>query len=82
MGQAGFTALHKAALMNFLEVAELLLGAGASVDAKNNVSAVCRSAAALVVCAECVAVGQYGETALHRAKDSNHQQMVALLSRQ
>jgi len=56
----GWTALHYAANYNRLEVAELLLGAGASVDAKDT----------------------YGDTALDRAKGSNHQQMVALLSRQ
>ena len=35
------TALHIAAPNNFLEVAELLLGAGASVDIKNKVRAGC-----------------------------------------
>ena len=39
--QGGYTALHQAALNNSLEVAELLLGAGASVDAKGNVRAGC-----------------------------------------
>merc|ERR1740130_1463339 len=33
---AGFTALHTAASKNSLEAAQLLLGAGASVDAKDN----------------------------------------------
>ena len=41
MGQGGATALHLAAYYNFLEIAELLLGAGASADAKNNVRAGC-----------------------------------------
>ena len=39
MDQNGKTALHKAAEKNSLEVAQLLLGAGAAVDAKNNVRA-------------------------------------------
>ena len=41
VGQPRFTALHYAARDNRLEVAELLLGAGASVDAKNKVRAGC-----------------------------------------
>ena len=41
VGQFGTTALHRAAMYNRLEVAELLLGAGASVDAKDKVRAGC-----------------------------------------
>ena len=41
MGQRWHTALHTAAYYNFLEVVELLLGAGASVDAQENVRAGC-----------------------------------------
>ena len=41
VGQFGWTALHYAANYNRLEVAELLLGAGASVDAKDTVRAGC-----------------------------------------
>ena len=41
VGQWGSPALHWAAIKNSLEVAELLLGAGASVDAKNKVRAGC-----------------------------------------
>ena len=41
VGQIGHTALHIAVQYNFLEVAQLLLGAGASVDARNKVKAGC-----------------------------------------
>ena len=41
VGQSGTTALDWAASNNSLEMAELLLGAGASVDAKNRVRAGC-----------------------------------------
>ena len=41
VGQNEETALHLATCYNFLEVAELLLGAGASVDAKNIVRPGC-----------------------------------------
>ena len=41
VGQGGTTALHFAARYNSLEVAQLLLGAGASVKAKDNVRAGC-----------------------------------------
>jgi len=63
-GWGGYTALHFAARYNFLEVAELLLGAGASVDVKTNYGLT------PLELAELVAEGQ------------NHQQMIALLSRQ
>ena len=39
--QGGITALHTAASKNSLEMAELLLGAGASVDARDRVRAGC-----------------------------------------
>ena len=41
VGQDRWTALQCAAYLNSLEVAELLLGAGASVDAKSEVRAGC-----------------------------------------
>ena len=43
VGQYGYgeTALHYAAIYNRLEMAELLLGAGASVDANDKVRAGC-----------------------------------------
>ena len=41
VGQYGHTSLHLAANENSLEVAELLLGAGASVDIESKVRAAC-----------------------------------------
>ena len=70
MGQGRRTALRWAASKNSLGVAELLLGAGASVDVKNEVRAGCCCRVA-----ERVVVGQIAE-------GENHQQMVALLRRQ
>ena len=90
--QDGETALHQAARYHSLEMAELLLGARASVDATNKVRAGCSclGAGCWVLGAECVVVGQYGRTPLQCVyrhgsvdfSDQSHQQMVALLSRQ
>ena len=41
VGQNGYTALHKAAWDNWLEVAEVLVAANANLDIKTNVRAGC-----------------------------------------
>ena len=51
VGQDEATVLHQPASRNFLKMAELLLGAGASVDAKSNVRPGCSC-----LVAECVVV--------------------------
>jgi len=89
----GETALHWAAISNSLEVAQLILGAGASVDAKDNdgYTALHRAAsnnslevAELLVGAEASvdAKTNFGKTPLQIAERQSHRQMVALLSRQ
>lgn len=76
LGQGGWTALHLAAQKNSFGVAEKLLDAKAKVDTTNNVRAGC---SCVMLCGDCVIVGQAGETALHQAAYKNNSGMADFL---
>ena len=83
VAQGGSTALHWAAWKNSLEVAEVLVAANANMHIKNKVRASCSWLGCWsLISVSVVLVGQDGDTALHDAKQFNHQEMVTLLSSQ